>query len=208
MRKFFIVICLILISIGCSIFQKDLTVQQKVEKLQKQLDKWQSFTIDGIIEINHKQYDFRKNIHLKRRNNHFRLDIYDSGIMGLSPSPYLTIICDSSLTVRTENSSLKEQINESFEDYSEVLRHFKTKLILENHKDIIDNLKFETSIASVSFYPNFRLKIIKKDKISVEFKYHTNYELQKIIIYSEKKEIANIIIDKVHHGKISEIKNE
>jgi hypothetical protein len=54
----------------------------------------------GIIELNYKEYVFRKSFSAQKNVEAFRLDVIDTGFMGLKPTPFFSLFADSLVYIK------------------------------------------------------------------------------------------------------------
>ncbi|NQV18058.1 MAG: hypothetical protein HQ534_05895 [Armatimonadetes bacterium] len=202
-RKFFIFLFLILLLFGCATIPKP-DFAQKEKLLSAHLEEWKNIRIEGIIELNYRSFSFRKNIVIKKTENLGRIDIFDSGVFGLKPNPFISAYFDSTLFVRfpeqtkfveINNSSLKKELPDlSFIKIFDELVSNKNKILKE--KEYRNN--------DFIFYFSDEMKLEKieltQENFCVSFDY--SKELSKILIFKNSKEIANIQIDKISHKNI------
>ena len=193
---------------GCATFQK-IDFSQKEKLLSAHLKEWENIQIDGIIELNYRSFSFRKNIVIKKTGNLGRIDIFDSGVFGLKPNPFISAYFDSTLFVRfpeqtkfveINNSSLKRELPDlSFIKIFDELVSNKNKILKEK--------KYRNNDFIFYFSDEMKLEKIElaQEKFCVLFDY--SKELSKILIFKNSKEIANIQIDKISHKNI-EITND
>ncbi|MCK4312771.1 MAG: hypothetical protein KAW88_08570 [Candidatus Cloacimonetes bacterium] len=193
---------------GCATFQK-IDFSQKEKLLSAHLKEWENIQIDGIIELNYRSFSFRKNIVIKKTGNLGRIDIFDSGVFGLKPNPFISAYFDSTLFVRfpeqtkfveINNSSLKRELPDlSF------IKIFDE--LVSNKNKILEEKKYRNNDFIFYFSDEMKLEKIElaQEKFCVLFDY--SKELSKILIFKNSKEIANIQIDKISHKNI-EITND
>jgi len=196
--KFNFLIIFVVFITSCSILSKYST-KEKEALLIKNLQKWESFQLEGIVEVNYKIFSFRKNIVLRKKNDLFRSDIFDAGLFGLAPTPFLSIYIDSLLTIRLAGKD--ELIEIPPEELNKDFPYFKYLLDLKeikNHKQqIIDNGKLE--IDDLTFHFSKNMEITQIQNVSKNFSVLLTYgkELEEISLFADNKVIADIIIDKI-----------
>ncbi len=197
--KSLLLIIIILLLISCAtIFKPE--KQENELLLSENLEKWNTFRIDGIIEYNHKQFSFRKNISIRKKSNVIRLDIFDSGIFGLRPTPFISAYLDTLLLMRTPDSPDLIRISkEEFADDFKYLDIFLGLSTLFEHKSEIINSRKVIFDNGLEFLFNKNLclgKIIDKSMNSnIIFFY--NGELSDIVLYNKDKKILDIQVDKI-----------
>lgn len=195
--KIFLIISAFLV--GCAILP-EVDKQDKEKLLCEHLQSWETIRIDGIIEANYKSFAFRKNITIRKNRDILKIDIYDTGLFGMRPTPFISAFLDSVLVLEMPDQP------ESVVIYSKDLPDISTFLhpvTLYEHKDqIIKDYKIHTGNVEFTFSEKMQMiKIEDKDaKFKIEFEYQD--ELVEIIFYMKDEEIANIQIDKITYKKL------
>ena len=136
LNKFFLLFILLLFVTSCAFLLKP-AEKDKEKLLITHLKFWENIRIDGIIEANYKSFVFRKNITIKKNSSAFRIDIYDSGIFGMQPTPFISVYYDSVLTIRTPDQQLNQMIYEDNEEIDQILFHLSDLFVLRD--EIISN---------------------------------------------------------------------
>lgn len=202
-KSFLLFSTLFLFLFGCATFQR-IDFSQREKLLSAHLKEWKNIRIDGIIELNYRSFSFRKNIVIKKTGNLGRIDIFDSGVFGLKPKPFISVYFDSTLFVRfpeqtkfakIDNSSLKREVPDlSFITIFDELVSNKNKILKEK--------KYQNN--NFIFYFSDKMKLEKIELAQKKFRVLFNYskELSKISIFKNSKEIANIQIDKITYKNI------
>lgn len=185
---------------GCATFPK-VDKQEKEKLLLEHLQSWETIRIDGIIEAYYKSFAFRKNITIRKNKEITKINIYDSGLFGMKPAPFLTVNIDSLIWIRsqseTEPTIIKIEQSPEFElllDPSKLVKY--TNEIISNNELLLSNVLY------IKF--SDKMQIIQINHIAypqnIKFKYQD--ELVEIIFYMEDKEIANIQIDKITYKNL------
>ncbi len=179
---------------------------KKEKLLLKHLENWKNFRIDGIIELNYKSFSFRKNISLRKNEQAFRLDIFDAGIMGMHPTPFITVYIDTILVIRlpfqTENSKLDSLLDmEKIPDFSEIL---DVQELDDNKEKLIKSQKHQKENYTLLFSDKMLIEkiLFNAHDSHINLKYDRNNEVTDLSIYLDGKDIANILVDEVIHEKI------
>jgi len=179
---------------------------KKEKFLSNHLESWKNFRIDGIIELNYKSFSFRKNISIRKNEQAFRLDVYDSGIMGMHPTPFITVYMDTIIILRlpfqTENSKLDSLFEkEKLPDFSEI---FDVQKLIINKEKIVKSQNYENENYSLVFSNKMLIeKIVFTNPDSyIILEYDRNNELSDISFFYDEKNISNIQIDKISHQEI------
>ncbi len=185
---------------GCATFPK-VDKQEKEKLLLEHLQSWETIHIDGIIEANYKSFAFRKNIAIRKNKELLKTDIYDTGLFGMKPEPFLSVNIDSLIWIRfqaqTEPTTYKIEQFSEFELLLDPLKLIKySSEIISNNQLLLSNVMY------IEF--SDKMQIIQIDHVvypqSIKFEYQD--ELVEIIFYMEDKEIANIQIDKITYKKL------
>ena len=188
---------------SCSINNR---IRNKNQLLKSEILRWQNYRIDGIAEINYKSFRFRKDIQILKNEKSLRITLFDSGIFGLSPSPFFNLYADSTIVTTTfmgkksDYSRLNKNIN---------LSSFLTiDLSRKNIEDIINIGKLHRGQSTIFFNQEMRITKIKLGCYNVEVDF--NYSSEKLISIKFKKDnknIGNIRIDRITSKKNINIEN-
>jgi len=200
--KFTTLFILAILFFGCAV-NAGFSIRQKEKMLQNNLRKWENYRLDGIVEMNYKQFSFRKNIVVRKNITAFRFDIFDSGIMGLHPTPFISAYIDSIIVLRLPNQ--KETLKMEFSDEKKETAFFNFlknyKAIFARKEQILKSGKAEIDGSVFYFSPEMEIvKIITAD-FTINFVYDNSQNPLRITLFSEKKKIAEIQIDKISYQK-------
>jgi len=178
---------------SCAILLKSNGVQ-KSEQLQKHLQNWQHFRIDGVIKINHKNLVLRKNITFRKNENILRLDIFDAGFLGLNPTPFLSVYLDSTLIIRNPNNlAIPLTTKEDFLFFGEISE------LIKYQNEIITNKKVKINDYEFNFTENYEIDQIVKNSNLVKF-YYAEF-LTSIAFKNHESVVAEISIDTINLNK-------
>jgi hypothetical protein len=182
---------------GCATLPK--VVQQEILLLEH-LQSWENIRIDGIIEANYKRFAFRKNITIRKNEEILKIDVYDTGLFGMHPTPFISAFLDSVLVFEMPDQPKPVVIYPK--DLPDI-PSFLHPVTLYEHKDQIIN-DHKIHIGNVEFTFSEKMQIIKIEDKDADFKIKFEYqdELVEIIFYKEDKEIANIQIDKITYKNL------
>ena len=178
---------------GCATLPK---VDQQEKLLLEHLQSWETIRIDGIIEANYKSFAFRKKITIRKNKEILQIDIYDTGLLGMKPEPFLSVNIDSLIWIKSQAETEPTTYKiEQFPEFELLLD--PSKLIKYSNEIISNNELLLSNVLYIKF--SEEMQIIQIDHVvypqSIKFKYQN--ELVEIIFYKEDKEIANIQIDKI-----------
>lgn len=196
LNKFSLLVILFFIT-SCSILLKP-TENDKEKLLYEHLQFWENIRIDGIIEANYKSFVFRKNITIKKNSSTFRIDIYDSGIFGMQPTPFISAYYDSVLIIRTPDQQINQLSNEDKEEFDLSIL-FELADLFTNKDEIIKHQKLNYKDATILFYDNMNISKISSNISHTTIKLNYLQDLNSITFHKEETEIINIQIDKITH---------
>ena len=158
----------------------------------------ENIRIDGIIEANYKSFVFRKNITIKKNSSTFRIDIYDSGIFGMQPTPFISVFYDSVLTIRTPDQQIS-QLNQGNKEEFDLSILFELSDFFVMKDEIIKHQKLNYKDAIIIFSDDMKIIEISNVKSSSKITYKYLHDLDSITLQKEETEIINIQIDKITH---------
>ncbi len=178
----------LLLLISCSSFH---TTKNQKELLQNEIEKWNQFHIEGIIEINYKDFVFRKHFSAQKNSKTFRIDIIDSALFGFNPTPFISLYVDSLLYIKKfpEFELEKNTLPVSFSNLD------LEKQFFDAYKHLKDN-QIKLSDYSLHFNEFMAVKYFQTDTVKVYFDYNQANHLEKITVMLEEKTIAVFYIDK------------
>ncbi len=195
LNKFFLLFILLLFFTSCAFLLKPIE-SDKEKLLYTHLKFWENIRIDGIIEANYKSYVFRKNITIKKNNHALRIDIYDSGIFGMQPTPFISAYYDSVLTIRTPDQEI-EHISIEDDNYFSLLFNLNDLFVLKD--DILKNKRLFLENLIITFSDNMKISEIRNNTNSTKIYFNYLQDMDSITFLKEEKNIINIQIDKITH---------
>lgn len=197
LHKFLLLIIISILLTNCSFFLRS-AASDKERLLLEHLKFWENIRIDGIIEANYKSLSFRKNITIKKNLEAMRVDIFDSGIFGMQPTPFISAYYDSVLIVRTPDQQV-EKLTQTDSNSVDLSVLFNLPNLYSIKGEIIQNKRLMIKDVIILFSDNMQIIEIYDQAQSgkVKFNYLTN--LHSIVFQKEDKEIINIQIDKISH---------
>lgn len=197
LNKFFLLILLLLFITSCAFLLKP-AEKDKEKLLITHLKFWENIRIDGIIEANYKSFVFRKNITIKKNSSAFRIDIYDSGIFGIQPTPFISVYYDSVLTIRTPDQQIN-QFNQGNKEEFDLSILFQLSDLFIMRDEIIRHQKLNYKDTIITFSDEMRITKISSNNNSTTVFFEYLNDLDSITLQNEEKEIINIQIDKITH---------
>ncbi len=193
----FSLLFIILLLTSCALLLKSAEID-KEKLLYEHLKFWENIRIDGIIEANYKSFVFRKNITIKKNSSAFRIDIYDSGIFGMQPTPFISAYYDSVLTIRTPDQQIS-QLNQGNKEEFDLSILFKLSDMFAMKDEIIKHQKLNYKDAIIIFSDDMKISEIRNNTNLTTISFNFLQDLDTITFHKEEKEIINIQIDKITH---------
>lgn len=207
LSKFFLLFLLLFFITSCAFLIKP-AENDKEKLLYTHLKFWENIRIDGIIEANYNNFVFRKNITIKKNSSAFRIDIYDSGIFGMQPTPFISAYYDSVLTIRTPDQQVKQQIKPEGKEEIDLSIFFQISDLFAMKDEIIEHQELTINDATIIFSNDMRISKIRSNTTSIKVIFDYLQDLDSITFQKEEKEIIKIQIDKIIHTneKINKLK--
>ncbi|MCD6176915.1 MAG: hypothetical protein J7K29_03650 [Candidatus Cloacimonetes bacterium] len=193
----FSLLFIILLLTSCAFLLKSAEID-KEKLLYEHLQFWENIRIDGIIEANYKSYVFRKNITIKKNSSALRIDIYDSGIFGMQPTPFISAYYDSVLTIRTPDQQIN-LLNYGNKEEFDLSILFELADLFTNKDEIIKHQKLNYKDAIIIFSADMKISEIRNNANSSKITFIYLQDLDSIVFQKEEKKIINIQIDKITH---------
>lgn len=141
----------------CSCSVNKVTVSPQ-EQLEKEINKWQSFHMEGMAEINISSFAVRRYFICQKYSHSLQFDLVNTGLLGAEPAPLVTIKVDTLLTIDSPYQEmvqdvlarlgLKQVDYTRYLDFKELLKDKKAEIIgtrkttIENY-DLIFNKKMQ-----------------------------------------------------------------
>jgi len=196
MRKIISVFLIFLIC-SCSLLikQKELTDEKTKEKIVTNLSYLRSCKASGIINLSLKNFELKSNFLLRKKNKKFRIDIFNSGLLGLSPSTQAQILFDDSLHIFLP----VKKILYVFRQNNKVNLNLDLQKIVresENIEKMNTQFIFLLSDVKLVFDQKFNLILIRYEKVKIILNDYQNNLPYNLTISQNEKEIASFTIDK------------
>ncbi len=194
---------------GCATSQRPIATE---DCLIERADQWDMYRIDGVIELNHDQLSFRKNIVIRKTPERFRIDIFDTGLFGAKPTPFLTVYREDEILIRdTEGTRTADPLTDSL--YIQWAGQLSTlaDVIRQNYHEILHNWKLEEYGLVYDFSYNYQLESITSTDGNrmLEFEYADDDRLSRIRYRENGMIVIDIIIDKMSFDplRVNELNN-
>lgn len=186
MRKAIILTLIAALFLSAALAAKKTPAQQ----LQTTLNTWKQFRWEGIIQVQMSAFSARKNFVLARNENELRLDVLDTGIMGLQAKPLATIYLKDNILVEAPTIQQLADIDLNWFVPQGAVKDFVhfTDSLQAHSKDILAKRRANTPNATYYFDKKFRLTKISSDDLSVKAE----------IIYNQRSKPTKLLLD--HSG--------
>ena len=203
-NKLFIITITVLSLAACaSVPKDDYSTFEIQNKIIEKLAYLQECRAEGLATINYNNFEIKTNFLLRKKNSSVRIDVFSSGILGLSPSPKAQIVLEDNF------------VNVFIPDQKQLTI---TRLIpadsLINVQDIVATYgvveSFGYYIASpfngvyYIFDKKLRLESVQVRDIRIQFSEYKKDLPHKITVLQKKIEIISLNIDKWNFQFINE----
>ncbi|HPK41078.1 MAG TPA: hypothetical protein PKZ69_05595 [Candidatus Cloacimonadota bacterium] len=183
---------------------------KKVLLASDELQRWQSFKMEGIAEVQFKMFTFRKNFVLSKNKEALRFDLLDSGIFGFASSN-ISIYVDSDTQVYGYLGKKFIEIDDLPESLRDVYTWFNNADIDDfqpYYDDLFENNSFDKDGTSFAFTNKMRLKEINNAsndlRVNIDYDYGDN--ISNLAIMLKNVKICDLKIDKISYNNINVIK--
>lgn len=207
MKRIIILLSLVLLFTACSTFM-EMSKQEKEALVRENLSYLNNFKSQGVLEISFKGLSLQKEFVLVKNRQSLRLDILDSGIFSLLPSPLATLYVKDKAILTNYNKGLFSDMVldniplQEFIDFSNLPQG-----IID---EIVKNRRFTIAIIEFEFDELYRMSKININQESVSLIYRGS-DLSRIELASKKADV-NIDFDLFQPGEFEikpfEIKNK
>ena len=203
MRKGTLLILIFLIGIGAALQAR----KTPAELFDANLNQWQSFRFQGIVQVSYTEFAARKYFALAKNKDAIRLDILDNGILGLQAAPLATVYLQDSLYIKAPTIKQLESFNPNwFLDRGTVPMVINIVDSLATHRDeILAKRKVVIGGIVFVFDKKYRISRISSSRflteITVTYNRHSEPDVVKIK-YSGKA-AASFSIDQRDYQNIA-----
>ncbi len=179
-------------------------------KKQKQLDgnlrQWEQFRWLGIIQVESSLFSMRKNFVLAKDRDELRMDILDSGVLGLQAKPLVSVYVKDRIVLEAPTIKQLSKLDPNwFIPGGAVgsLIHF-TDSLQARSAEILANRTTEIADAVFGFDKKFRLNRIANDDLVLEARilYNRRGKPTRMLISHAGTKLAELQINKQEYGKV------
>lgn len=175
--------------------------RQAEKRLLLELKKWESFDSHGIAEISYKGLSLRKMFNAAKNHDTLRLDIFDGGIMGVTPEPLISIYAGEYIALQSSLLPILEQMNPAMLIPSDGLAMFGNadSLFTKHGAEIIQNRMLQLGEIQISFLVDYRLDSIHdpESNATIQANYNSNRSLSELVFSSAEDIQLKLIFDEV-----------
>jgi hypothetical protein len=203
MKRLLILASLLLLLLSMPLLGKTSSAKQ----LAANLDKWKSFRWEGIIQVQSSALSLRKNFVLAKTEDALRLDVLDSGVMGLSAQPIVSLYLKDTAILSAPTIEQLQGIDLNWflpPGTVSSLVHF-TDSLLVLQKDILSKKKVQAGKTEYTFDKNYRLSGINSPATGLNAVIHYNNSGQptKITIGHSGNQVAEMLVNERRYKDIT-----
>lgn len=178
----------------------------KAAKLETNLKQWEQFRWQGIVQVESSAFSLRKNFVLAKNEEALRMDVLDSGVLGLQAKPLVTIYMKDRIELEAPAIKQLAGIDPNWFLPPGALKGMInfTDSLRSRSSEIISKRKLELDAALFTFDKNYRLSSIKSDLTGLELNisYNRRNQPTKVIIKRRDERLAELQINEQKYGKI------
>ena len=197
MKRIILLLFVVFLLTSCSVI-KDFTQQEKERLALDNLQYLNNFKATGVAEIAYKGLSIKKEFVLRKNKDVMRLDILESGILSLLPSPFASVYLSDKVIITNYNKGFfKDTIIEDFPlaQYLDL-----EKLPPGIIEEIVNNKAFDIAVLRFKFDDLFRLSKIVMGENVIDLKYEKK-DLALVNLTSSKAGL-NIALDSFKPGPV------
>jgi len=186
---------LILLLSACSVNKAD----RDALKLRTEMAKWNSFRLDGVVEVNFQGYSLRKFFVAQKNLDVIRLDVLDGGIAGMSAEPLLSFYKGDYLALRSPMMPQLEFLNLDKYFPQDAFRTFSNldSLAAEHQEEILSTHSLSLNSIRMDFTPGYSIKSITdlKSGAKADFIYTSRGQIDKLELKVDEDASLILLID-------------
>jgi hypothetical protein len=203
MKMFSLILLLLSMIICLPLWSKTTPAGQ----LAANLEKWQSFRWEGIVQVQSSALSLRKNFVLAKTADALRLDVLDSGVLGLNAQPLVSLYLGGTAILSAPTVEQLQGIDLNWflpPGTVQSLVHFTDSLMVLQ-KDILTYKKAQTGKAEYVFDNKYRLSGINSPAtgLNATIHYNNNSQPSKITIERAGSQVAELLINERRYKDIS-----
>lgn len=197
-----IVLAVLLLISSCASFKPT----DKTALLRSELYKWQNFSSEGVIRVNHEGLTLHKMFVLGKTSSEARLDVLDGGAFGINPSPLISVYLGEYVAIQSPvfpQLEMFAQVSIQPERYLKLLSD-PDSLIALYGEEIVDTGKLVLNDTEISFSDRLRLSKITDGKSGLEItiNYTSRGDPDKVYIFMDKSTSLELLVDRTSYGDV------
>jgi hypothetical protein len=173
------------------------------KKLRTELQKWESFEGDGIVEISYMGLSLRKMFSISKNKSALRLDIYDGGIMGAGAKPLLSVYSGDYVAIESALSPMLDALIPLDAIPLESMNIFASadSVLVSYGEEIIKTRELKREKLLLQFNTDYRVEslTIPKSSTRIVAFYSTRGSLQEITLQGMENMAVKLIFDKISY---------
>jgi len=202
MRRLLLPLLILLLSTNTFLFAG----KNPATLLQMNTATWEQFRWQGIIQVQSSAFAIRKNFVLSKNKEAMRLDILDSGIMGLAAKPLASIYLKDKIVLDAPTIKQLEGIDPNWfisAKMVESIVHF-TDSLQAAQQEIISSRKIKTGNTIFLYDKKYRLSQIKSSEPGFEANviYNSHNQPTKITVKYAGEPLAELQITERRYDNI------
>lgn len=202
---FLITLSIFLIS-SCAVSQKTFSQQEKINRLEIELSKFNSFRITGQCDLQYQAFVIRRPCVIIKSKDKIRFDILDAGIFGLGGGTFMALYADEEkIQYKTpgSNSISEKMLDDKLKAWFDFLSESIIDELKERKIEIINT--YSTELRGIRFNFNndmsFKSIVNQENEISVFFDYDRSNNLNQLRVNSPLIRNLTISIDKIDYSE-------
>lgn len=202
MRKTMILALILLAGLSTFLTAKTSAAKQ----LQDNLANWEQFRWEGIIQVQMSAFSARKNFILSKNRDEMRLDVLDSGVMGLQAKPIATIYLKDKILLEAPTIKQLQDIDLNWFVPQSAISSFVhfTDSLQANVQCILMNRKLTTAATTYTFDKKHRLVRISSPEFGMkaDVVYNRRNQPTKLLLDHDGDRIVELQINKQKYSDV------
>lgn len=195
-----VLLAALLLASACASFKP----LDKMALLRSELSKWQNFSSEGVIRVNHAGLTLHKMFVLGKTSSEARLDVLDGGAFGINPSPLISVYLGEYVGIQSPVFPQLEafaQVSLQPERYLKLLSDPDSLLALYGDQ-IIATGKLVLGETEISFSDRLRIERISDASSGLEItvNYTSQGDPDKVYIIMGRKTSVELLVDQTSYG--------
>lgn len=177
----------------------------KTALLRAELNKWQNFTADGVVQATHSGLTLRKLFVMNKAADAASLDVLDGGAFGINPEPLVSLYLGEYLAIRSTLLPQLEGLAQTalMPEHTLGVLSNPDSLIQRYGQEILDTGKLVLERAELHFSDAMQLvKIIERQSGAVlNVSYTAKGDPDKVSLVLDKNTQVLLLVDNISYGE-------